>query len=141
MQEYLVIAHIVILIVTLVIVLWADHLGLEWLRGKTATIDSAVLAKLHVYVWIGLGAMMVTGAILAYPLRDYLLSNPRFYVKMWYVGMLVINGLAIGVVSQIATKTTYREVPKKQKAKLLAVGVISTLAWTGAIIGGLSLGL
>lgn len=139
MQEYIVIVHVAILILTALIILRSDHLGYNWIRGQKKTLDKKVISQLHMYVWIGLALMIATGATLAYPLREYLLTNPRFYVKMWYVGMLVINGVAIGALSQIATTVEYRNVPKKQKITFLAVGAISTICWLGAILGGIFL--
>ncbi|MEN9852629.1 MAG: hypothetical protein RI996_572 [Candidatus Parcubacteria bacterium] len=139
MQEYIVVLHVAILILTALVILWSDHLGYSWIRGQKKTLDAKVVSKLHRYVWIGLALMIATGATLAYPMRDYLLSNPRFYVKMGYVGMLIINGVAIGVLSKTAMSMEYKNISKKQKMTFFAVGAISTFAWIGATLGGIFL--
>lgn len=130
-------------LLTLAFVAWnvfrADHLGLSWMRGKVMVLDVAKVGKYHKNIWIGLGLMVFTGLFLFWPLSEYLLTRPQFYMKMWFVGVLVINGLAIGRLNKIAQVKAFSALTSKEKLPLLMSGIISTLGWLGAALGGLFL--
>ena len=117
-------------ILSLLFVAWnvfhADHMGLNWMRGKLSTLDENVIKKYHHGSWIGLIAMIVTGIILFYPRMDYLLTLPQFYIKMGFVAALFVNGFVITVFSKIPTIHTFESLSTKEKLPLLISGAIST---------------
>lgn len=127
-------------LITLVFVAWnvahADHMGFSWMRGKVATLDSVTVKKYHNRVWTGIILMILTGAVLFYPMRGFLLSRPQFYVKMGFVLALVVNSFVIGALSKIPTTKTFTSLSMKEKLPLLISGAVSTLSWIGATLGG-----
>ena len=127
-------------LITLLFVAWnvahADHMGFTWMRGKVATLDIEIVKKYHKRVWIGIILMIVTGATLFYPMREFLLSRPQFYVKMGFVLALVINSFVIGNLSKIPTTRTFASLSIKEKLLLMISGAVSTLSWLGATLGG-----
>jgi hypothetical protein len=130
-------------LLTLAFIAWnvfrADHLGLSWMRGKVMVLDKVKVEKYHKNIWIGLGLMIFTGLFLFWPLSEYLLTRPQFYVKMWFVGVLIINGIAIGRLNKVAQVKAFSALTSKEKLPLLISGAISTLGWLGAALGGLFL--
>lgn len=132
MPEIILPLHIAVLVFVAWQVLRADHLGLDWVRGNLRTLDAVTVAKYHRNTWIGLGGMITTGFLLFWPMREYLLTQPQFYVKMGLVALLVTNGLAIGKLQKVATSRAYRELSFKEKLPLIISGAVSTLGWVGA---------
>lgn len=114
----------------------ADHLAFKWIRGKINILNKTEIEKYHKRVWFGLIGMILTGLIMFWPLRDFLLTRPQFYVKMAFVLTLVINGFFIGRLQNIATTKWFKELTPGEKVKLFTSGAVSTLAWLGAAIGG-----
>jgi uncharacterized membrane protein len=139
LEQIIVPLHIASILFVLFFTVRADHMGLRWIMGKDSVLNPVKVERYHKMVWIGLGALIVTGITLFIPLRDYLLTNPRFFVKMWFVGMLVINGVAIGILSKVAVHKSFKELSQKTKIQLFATGAISTICWLGAILGGIFL--
>ena len=132
--------HLIVLIVTLVGVVRADHEGFAWIRGTKPTLDSQKLRMYHYWVGAGLLGMITTGAILLWPMRDYLLtSSPLFIIKMMFVAFLVVNAFAISELLKIATIRTFASLTLKEKAPLFISGAISTGCWLGAASLGLYL--
>lgn len=117
-------------------VVHADHLGFNWIRGKEQILDTLSVKKYHRGSWIGLGLMIVTGVILFFPMREFLLTRPQFYVKMAFVITLVCNGLVIGKLQHVATSRTFASLTFSEKLPLFISGAVSTLAWVGATLGG-----
>lgn len=113
-------------------VLHADHMGLSWIRGKYELLEADQVAKYHRGTWIGLCSMIVTGFILFWPMRDFLLTRPQFYVKMAFVVTLVINAFVIGTLSKISLEKPFAVLTSKEKLPLFISGAISTFAWVGA---------
>lgn len=112
----------------------ADHLGFDWIRGKTRTLDGSKVSKLHRATWIGLAGMIMTGLLLFWPMREFLLTQPPFYVKMAFVAALLINGAVIGRLQKVATSKAYSELTAKEKLPLIISGAVSTVSWTGAAV-------
>lgn len=110
----------------------ADHLGFKWMRGTRAMLDKAVLEKYHLRVWIGLLGMIATGLLLFWPMREYLLARPQFYLKMAFVATLIINAFVIGHLQTKATRSTYASLSFKEKLPLFISGAVSTCCWLGA---------
>jgi hypothetical protein len=112
----------------------ADHMGFDWMRGKVPTLDKKAVAKYHLGSWIGLGTMLISGFGLFYPMREFLLTRPQFFVKMGFVLALTINGLAIGHLSKISTEKAFVSLSTTQKIPLFISGAVSTISWIGATI-------
>jgi hypothetical protein len=123
-------------LLSLVYVAWnifhADHMGFNWISGKAQTLNASEVTKYHKGSWIGLGLMILTGLFLFYPLREFLLTRPQFYVKMAFVITLICNGLVIGKLQHIAIEKPFASLSNSQKLPLFISGVVSTLSWLGA---------
>ncbi len=117
----------------------ADHMGFNWIRGKTRVLDALIVKKYHRRVWIGLGLMILTGLFLFWPLREFLLSRQQFYVKMTFIIILIINGFAVGKLQKVAETRTFLSLSLQERIPLFVSGTVSTLAWLGAAFGGLYL--
>lgn len=124
--------HILVLIFIAWQVVQADQLGFEWMRGKVRTLDEVRVGMYHRNTWIGLGGMIATGLLMFWPMREYLLTRPQFYIKMSFVLALIINGFVIGRLQKLATTKAYAGLTTKEKLPLLISGAISTLGWVGA---------
>ena len=107
--------HILALIYVAWNIIHADHLGFSWMRWKISTIDKNLISKYHRGSWIGLITMIISGFFLFYPMREFLLSRPQFYVKMGFVLALVINSFVIGNLSKIPTTRTFASLSIKEK--------------------------
>ncbi len=130
-------------LISLTFVAWnvvlADHMGFNWIRGKEQTLDAQKVQKYHVRTWIGLLLMIATGLTLFWPMREFLLTRPQFYVKMGFVLALFLNSFAIGKLSKISTEKTFASLSTKEKIPLMISGAISTISWVGAVIMALFL--
>lgn len=134
MQDYILPLHIGILIFSVWNILKADHLGYLWMSGKKDILNEATIVRYHRNVWIGLAGMIVTGILMFWPMREYLLSRYQFFAKMAWVLVLVINGIAVGRLHKIATRSKFSDLSVRDRLPLLISGGISTVAWLSAII-------
>lgn len=125
--------HILILLATLAVILQADSLGFAWVRGKVSTLDAALVARLHRYVWFGLAGMIITGATLFLGDVQELQAKPTFWAKMAFVATLIINSFVINRLMTVATKKPYASLSSRERLPLLLSGAVSTIAWLGAI--------
>lgn len=125
-------------LLSLVFVAWnmfsADKLVFAWFRGALQTVDADRIRTYHNRMWIGLLLMIITGMLLFLPQRETLLQTPAFFVKMFFVGLLVINGFVIGELSRVVSKKPYSSLTKKEKIPLLLSGGVSLVGWLGAVI-------
>ncbi len=126
--------HIISLGLTICAIAVADHTGLDWVRGKRATVQAHKLTQLHWAVGIGLGLMIGSGFALFWPMREYLLASPAFYVKMAFVLALVINSLVIERLMHVATTSPFKQLHDATKKKLLLSGTVSAVSWIGAAV-------
>lgn len=110
----------------------ADKEAFDWVLGKKRTLDAALIRRYHFFVWLGLLFLSVTGVALFFPLKDELLTNSVFLLKMLLVGVLVVNGILIGRLQHAASVQSFSELHLRQKIELFASGVISTASWLGA---------
>ena len=124
--------HIITLVFTVCGIVFADHLGFAWIRGKKQTLSTQVLTKTHWFVGIGLGMMIGSGSVLFWNSKDYLLTDPAFYIKMSFVLALVVNSFVIEKFLWVATLQPYGILSPGQKKPLIISGCISTLSWLGA---------
>ncbi len=125
--------HLTILVCTVLVILYTDHVGFRYFRGREQVLSAALVYRLHYVVWVGLLGMIATGAYMAWPALPVLITLPLFQLKMAFVAALFINALYIGFFIQTATTTPFVELTWKQKAPLLISGAISTTSWIGAV--------
>lgn len=128
--------HGLIFLVVAVAVLYSDHQGYLYFKGKKETLAPALLKVLHRLVWVGLVFMILTGAILASTALEYYLTQWVFYLKMSFVLVLAINALAIGKLSMLAGTTPFKELGRKQQRQLVTSGAISFVSWIMAAVIG-----
>lgn len=123
-------------LLTLAFVAWtalhADHMGLNWMRGKARTLDGKKVRTLHNRTWLGLCGMAITGFLMFWPMREYLLGRPQFYAKMFFVFALIVNGFAIGRLQNVALTKPYAELTTRERLPLLISGAVSTISWISA---------
>lgn len=129
--------HLLTLLVTGVCVLVADKDALSWVQGKKRTLSLRKLSTLHIVVSGGLVLMILSGALLAYPMLDYLITQPSFWVKMSFVLLLSINAFFIGTLMQKASEGPFADIPRHQKHLMLLSGVASGVGWLGAFVAAL----
>ncbi len=110
----------------------ADKDAFAWIRGKKQTLDAALMHQYHVMIWAGLIALIVSGTILFYPMRVFLLQDLLFDVKLLFVGILLVNGVLIGRLLHVALEKPFAELTGYEKRALFASGAISALSWVCA---------
>jgi hypothetical protein len=123
-------------LLTLAFVVWtivqADHLGMRWIFGKDSVLNEKTVRKHHRNTWLGLSGMILTGFLMFWPMREFLLHRPQFWLKMFFVGTLVVNGFVIGRLQNIATHKPYASLTLKEKLPIFISGAASSVAWIGA---------
>jgi len=124
--------HLAILIITAVIILYSDHEGFNYMTGKKVVLSGRTIQWSHRLVWAGLILMVVTGVVLVVDSWAYYLQDPIFYVKIGFVLTLVVNALAIGKLSKIASERAFFELSGEEKRTLVLSGALSALGWLGA---------
>ncbi len=134
MKDIILTIHLLILACIGVTVLLADKQAFGWMRGKRETLDAVMLARLHRIVLVGLAGMIITGLVLFYPMRTYLLHTPAFYIKMAFVLALVVNGRVIGRFMNVATVRPFSSLTKSERMPLFISGAVSGISWVGAVI-------
>lgn len=139
LSEVLVLVHIAILVVAGMSLLVADKVGFAWMRGKTPTVNPKTAARLHLVSGLALSGMIITGLMLFWPMREFLLGNIRFWVKMAYVGALVLNSFVINHLMKTAVTTPFASLSRGRKTAFVVSGAVSFLGWIGAGLGGLFL--
>lgn len=128
--------HLVILAVTAIVIVYADHEAFAYFRGKKQLLSAKRIHRLHILVWCGLIGMILTGILLTIPTWEYRLTQPEFYIKMGLVLTLVVNAGFISKVSGIATKTPFLQLTPHEKVVLLVSGAVSAGCWIGAGVIG-----
>ncbi len=97
--------HILALLFGLWNIYHADHMGLAWVLGKKERLDASLVKKYHTRTWTALIALMATGFMLFYPMREFLLTRPQFFLKMGFVGALALNGICNNLLSKTRNRT------------------------------------
>lgn len=123
-------------IASLTFVAWnvfrADHMGFSWIQGKTERLTVSEVKKYHYRTLTGLMLMILTGLLLFWPAKDYLLTRIEFWIKMGFVIALIINSFVIGTLSNTAVTKTFSSLTTKEKTPLFITGAVSTICWLGA---------
>ncbi len=114
------------------VIAFADKEALAWLRGKRPTLEPERLRLFHSFTWIGLLALIGTGIMLLYPLRLYLLQEPLFVAKLFFVGILVVNAILIGRLQRVAAARSFASLSFKEKMPLFTSGAVSAYCWVAA---------
>lgn len=127
-------AHLSILVATLVAILYSDQLAWRYLVGNIEVLDERTMRRLHYAVGAGLVGMVATGAWMAYPAFWTLWALPLFKLKLAFVALLALNTFNMGLAIDVASMAPFRELPAKQKARLLFGGALSSFSWLGAIV-------
>lgn len=124
--------HLAILALTALVIAWADHDALAYVRGKKVVLDKRRVRLAHRLVWAGLIGMIVTGAIMAAPALSYWVSEPAFIAKMLFVLALVGNAFLIGALSHTATERAFTALSPAEKTRMCVSGAVSFIGWAGA---------
>lgn len=132
--------HITAFFVNISAVIIADVHAAGWVLGKLSTLPTRRMCFLHRFVQVGLVVSIASGFYMFYPLRDYLLTVPAFYVKIAFVLALLINAGVIGKHLHIATSRTFAEVTGKERRLLIISGAVSTISWVGVFTAAQFLG-
>lgn len=127
-------AHLSILLATVLVILYTDHLAFRYLIGHITRLDEVRMRRLHYAVGAGLVGMVLTGAWMAYPAFGALWALPLFQLKLAFVALLVLNAFNLGMALSVAAHSSFRELSVIQKARLLFGGALSSVSWIGAIV-------
>jgi hypothetical protein len=111
---------------------YADHEAFAWLHGKKDRLLHRHLLVAHHVVAYALSAIIATGLLLFWPMRDYLLAQPLFWLKMGFVAAIVANSFAIERLMHVPTRASFRSLPRRQRLPLMVSGAISLGSWVGA---------
>jgi cation transport ATPase len=128
--------HLIALALTAIVIFFADHEGFQYFRGKKQTLDPNKLKFFHRLVWAGLLTMITTGFFMMLEEADEVLAEPVFYLKMFFVAVLILNGTLIGSLMHRATTTPFKELGQGERYRLILSGMASTLGWVGSTVIG-----
>ncbi len=132
--------HLLFLFGALPAVAYADAQGFAWYAGKKRVLDGAILARLHIWIYICLAGIMTTGTLMVLNRPSRYLGSPFFFMKMFFVATLLINSVVIGLYMKQAFFRSYSSLSDGERRVILISGVVSGVAWVGAILGGLLIG-
>jgi hypothetical protein len=128
--------HLTTLALTATVILYSDHQGFMYFRGKRETLSLSFVTWSHRIVWTGLIGMILTGFFLVLPGWDYYVVYPPFLLKIAFVLVLCIDGYAIGKFSRLTTERAFHELPPELKKTLLVSGAFSFTGWVGSAVIG-----
>lgn len=128
--------HLIALIITAPVVLYADHMGFQYMTGKIQTISTKKLMWTHWLVVIGLFLLIVSGVIITIPVWAIMFENPLFYAKLAFVVTLLVNGFFIGELMNKASVTPFANLSAPEKRLLFVSGAISACSWGATILIG-----
>lgn len=129
--------HLISLSFVLSFVVVSDICAHAWMRGKKIRFET--IKTLHTLVWIGIGAMLITGVSMFMRYSEYLVNDIAFIFKMFFVSALIINGFVISKFLPFI-KRPYESLTKKEKTPLIISGMVSTISWVGTIVSALLIG-
>lgn len=110
-------------------VLAADSQGVRWLLGWKDTLSASAMHFWHRWVWVGISVSVLSGLYMFWPVREYLLSQPTFLLKVSFVLVLCLNALFIGKHMLVATTERFSALPAAAKRTLLISGGVSSVSW------------
>jgi len=139
MHSLLIFLHVSFLCLAGVGILIADHSALMWVHGKQQVIGKKALFIAHWIVTTALLGLIYTGLLLFWPLRDYLLTQPLFLLKLALVAALLINSMVIERLMHVAAYRPYASLTTGQKVPLFISGAVSSASWAGALLTALFL--
>lgn len=126
--------HVLAVLFSLIVVLIADKGAMAWMRGKEQLMSARRVRLLHALTWTGLGVLIVSGSLIAYPMLGYLLSQPLFIMKMLFVGVLVVNAILIGKLSAYAVREPFSQLTHHDRMRLITSGAVSSFSWVAIVI-------
>jgi hypothetical protein len=126
--------HIASLCVAALGILIGDHAAWQWLMHKRDVVGKRELTVSHWTVTLGLAGLMLSGLYLFWPMRNYLLGEPLFVLKMVFVAALVINSFFIEYLMHTASHTPWRALSMGERVPFILSGAVSTLSWVGAFL-------
>lgn len=129
--------HLASLVVGLGAVLMIEWHGLLWATGwSTAREVRQADRTLILPVWVGLGGLLTTGALLQPDLGE-----PLTVVKLTAVLVLALNGVALtrwtSDLARMPAKAHFRSLPRPARVGYVASGIVSQLAWWTAVLIGM----
>jgi cation transport ATPase len=125
--------HLVSLIITAPVILFADHMGFQYFTGRVQTLNATKVVWAHRLVTIGLLLLIVTGIALTVPMWAILFENPYFYAKLAFVVTLALNGYFIEKLMKKATTTPFAQLTADEKRVLLISGAVSGASWVATV--------
>ena len=128
--------HLVSLIITAPVILFADHMGFQYFTGRKQVLSASHIMWAHRLIMVGLVLMIVTGISITIPAWAVFLENPYFYAKLAFVATLALNGYFIEKLMQKATTIPYAQLPRSEKQVLLVSGAVSGVSWVATILIG-----
>lgn len=132
MQDLVFYLHIAFLCVAGLGILIADHAAFQWLTHKRDVVGRRELFLSHWVVSVGLAGLILSGLYLFWPMRDFLLGSPLFWLKIAFVAALTINSFVIDYLMHTASHTPWRHLSFGQRVPFIVSGAVSTLSWLGA---------
>jgi hypothetical protein len=129
--------HLASLVVGLGAVLMIEWHGLLWATGwSTAREVRQADRTLILPVWLGLGGLLTSGALLQPDLTD-----PLTVVKLIAVLVLSLNGVALtkwtADLARMPAKAHFRALPRAARIGYITSGAVSQLAWWTAVLIGM----
>ena len=124
------------------LVVLADSVGLLWVFNKIQNLPEKFITYAHKLIWLGITVSIVTGAFMFWNLREYLLSTPAFYTKMFFLLALMINAFLISKhLKKALTIGSFALLEPKHKKSFIISGFVSALSWIAVVISATQLGL
>ncbi|MDQ5928024.1 MAG: hypothetical protein QG633_462 [Patescibacteria group bacterium] len=128
--------HLGTLILTGLVVLYADHMGFRYFTGRSQTLDPKKVRWAHRLVFIGLFILIITGVMLTLPSWAVWFENPFFYAKLAFVATLLVNGIFIDRLMQKATIMPYALLSAPERRLLMVSGALSATGWVASVLIG-----
>jgi hypothetical protein len=124
--------HLAALVVGFGAVLVVDWVALLWLLGRRSLGNLTTLASAaHVPIWLGLVALVLSGALCRPDL-----SLPLTWVKLGLVLLVTLNGLHVYAIGERLTRLGDRPVPRHMLRWAGTAAVVSQVGWWGAMLIG-----
>jgi hypothetical protein len=139
--QFVLLTHIGAFVWSVIGIVTADSQGARWLLGWRTTLNARSLHFWHRWVWVGIAVSVLSGFYMFWPVREYLLTQPTFLLKVSLVLVLCLNALFIGKHMQLATQQAFAGLTPATKRALCISGGVSTLCWISVATLGVLLPL